>query len=71
MADARDDADLLATAGDVTVTGVRSVSTADVGVQPVDAGLRETADGGGGAATRIEPGPVTVSATVSVTYRAE
>lgn len=71
MANARDDADLLAATGDVRITGVRSVSTADVGFHPIDAGLRETADGGGGAATRLEPGPVTVSATVSVTYRAE
>lgn len=68
MANAREDADALADAGDVTITGVRSASTADVGVVPFDARLAEA---GAGGSTVIEPGPVTVSVTVAVSYRIE
>lgn len=68
MTNARQDADFLATASDLTITAVHSISTGDVGVQPIELGLRESAADSG--ATVFEPGPVTVSATVSVTYRA-
>lgn len=68
MTNARQDADFLATTSDLAITGVHSISTADVGVQSIELSLRETAADTG--ATVIEPGPVTVSATVSVTYEA-
>lgn len=68
MTNARQDADFLANTSALTITGVRSISTADVGVQPVEMSLRETAADSG--ETVIEPGPVRVSATVSVTYEA-
>ena len=68
MASANRDAATLAAASDLTIAGVRSVSTADSGVRPVDVAFR-TEDAAG--ATVVEPGQVTVSATVSVTYRTE
>jgi uncharacterized protein YggE len=67
---ARTDADTLAEAADLSITGVRSVSTTG-GYQPVDTRVAyESADSAGGS-TSFEPGPVTVTATVSVTYDAE
>ncbi|MFB6080836.1 MAG: SIMPL domain-containing protein [Haloferacaceae archaeon] len=68
MTNARGDADAIANASGVSITSVRSASTSDLGVQPFEA---RVAGGGGGTSTTIEPGPVRVSATVSVTYRAE
>lgn len=69
MTDARAEADHLAALGDLSVTGVGSISTGGGGVSPFDARLEDAAAGGG--ATVIEPGQVSVSATVTVTYRAE
>lgn len=69
MANARADAAVVAGAGNLTITGVRSVATVDVDVNPTGAALRESADEGGG--TVIEPGRIVVAATVSVTYHAE
>jgi hypothetical protein len=67
---ARTDADTLADAANLTITGVHSVSTSG-GFTPVGTRVAyETADAGG-ASTSFEPGPVTVTATVSVTYEAE
>ena len=65
VANARADADAAAAAAGLNVTRVVSI---EVGSTPVFAsrGL-ETAD----AATELRPGPVTVEATVTVTYRAE
>lgn len=68
MASADRDAATLAAASDLTIAGVRSVSTTDRGVRPVDVAFREEDATG---ATVIEPGQVTVSVTVSVTYRTE
>lgn len=68
MTNARDEAEFLATTSDLTVTGIHSIASADVGVQPFGMNLRESTAASG--ATVIEPGPVSVSATVSVTYRA-
>ncbi|MFB6130101.1 MAG: SIMPL domain-containing protein [Salinigranum sp.] len=67
---ARADADAVASASDLKVTGVRTASTSNgytpyYGVKTVEAGAAS-----GGAPTTLEPGPVTVSATVSVTYTA-
>ena len=66
---ARDDADVIANASGVRITGLRSASTADVSFVPFEA----QAAGGLAAEseTVIEPGPIKVSATVSVTYQAE
>ena len=68
MSNARADADAIATAADLEVVGVSAASTGGGGFVPVPADL-ERADAGG--ATTIEPGPVTVTATVEVTYGAE
>lgn len=65
MGNARADADTLAAAADVSITGVQSISTGEVGVVAFRAPVAEA---GGGAGTVIEPGPVTVTAHVSVTY---
>lgn len=66
---ARTDAEAVASASDLTLGDVRSAST-DGGFRPTyyeRAALEDTAGGG----TSFEPGPVTVTATVSVTYEAE
>lgn len=65
---AKADADAIAGAADLTVTGVESVSTGSVGYGPVYYDGAERATDG---STVIDPGPVTVSASVSVTYVAE
>ena len=69
VTNARADAAVIADASGVRITGLRSASTADVVFTPFEtrAGDAVTAS----AETVIEPGPVDVSATVSVTYRAE
>jgi uncharacterized protein YggE len=69
VANARADAAVIADASGVRITGLRSASTADVVFTPFEtrAGDAITAS----AETIIEPGPVDVSATISVTYRAE
>lgn len=64
LANARTDADVIASETDVEVQTVTSVETADGGVGPVFA---EAARGDG---TTFDPGPVTVHAHVTVTYSA-
>lgn len=67
VSNARADAVVLANASNLTITGVRAVSTGEGGFQPQRAQLTaEAADAG----TTVEPGPVTVSASVTVTYNA-
>ena len=68
MANAREDADAVATAADLVVTDVEAASTSNFGYVPFDS--RFEGDGTGGGSTVIEPGPVRVSVTVAVTYRA-
>lgn len=64
---ARADADTVAAAGDLTVTGVDHASTSQhTSVSPGPVFERADSDSG----TSFSPGPVTVSATVSVTYTA-
>jgi len=63
-----DDADAIAAAADLSVTGVQSASTGG-GYSPVYE-MRETAADSGGVPTEFNAGSVTVSATVDVTYRA-
>lgn len=65
---ARSDAAVLAEAEGLTVTEVRSITTVDEGVQPFVA--EQAALEADAAATEIESGPVTVRATVQVTYEA-
>jgi hypothetical protein len=68
VAAARADADAMTAAAGLSVTGVESMSTSG-GFTPVE--RVETADAAGDrAATTFEPGPVSVSVTVQVTYRA-
>jgi uncharacterized protein YggE len=66
MAAARTDADTVAATADRSVTGVESVRVgADVSDGPFARGGEADA-----SATRFDPGPVSVTATVDVTYRA-
>ncbi|GGL68975.1 SIMPL domain-containing protein [Halocalculus aciditolerans] len=66
MENARADADVVAEAGGLTVTGVRSVSTSSHTPSPVTYASADS----GGASTSFSPGPVSVTATVTVTYDA-
>lgn len=63
VGDARDRADAVAASTGLAVGEVRSVSVADGGFVPLQ---REAADAG----TTIDPGPVTVTSTVRITYEA-
>lgn len=64
---ARADADVLADASNLTITGVESISTGGSDVVPYRTELEA---GAGDVATTVEPGPVTVTASVTVTYNA-
>lgn len=66
---ARADADTVATAAGVSLAGVRTISVgADYDPSPQPRFAAEAADG---AATVLQPGPVEVSATVTITYDIE
>lgn len=67
---ARADADVIATAAGVSVDALAGASTTNVATTPY---YREYADGAGadGAATSFEPGDVSVTATVTVSYTYE
>jgi len=70
MANADDDAAVLANSSGLEVTGAYSVSTADAGVTPYR--VTETAMAAGGdAATGVETGDVSVRVSVNVVYGAE
>ncbi|ADQ66126.1 hypothetical protein C499_09959 [Halogeometricum borinquense DSM 11551] len=69
MDSARTDADTLASAANLSITGVQSVSTSG-GYHPVEPRM-EYDTPAANSGTSFEPGPVTVSATVTVTYEAE
>jgi uncharacterized protein YggE len=66
MGNAAADAGAIATAADLTLDGVRSVSTGAPAVSPFEDHVAMAEDESG--RTIIEPGPVTVSATVHVEY---
>lgn len=70
MDDARRQATTLAEAGDLQVTGVRTIDATDRQHGPVifEDAVAEADEGGG---TTFEPGDVTVTVRVSVTYDAE
>jgi uncharacterized protein YggE len=73
MSNARDQARTLADRANLTITGVRTVSTGGVSVdEPRYERALATATGTGsdGAATTLESGPVTVRVNVEVTYGA-
>lgn len=69
MADARADAEVIAAAGGVSIVDVHSVTTTGVDFVAVEGALVDGSAREG--ATVVEPGPVAVSVTVSVTYRVE
>ena len=69
MADARAQADAIAAAGGLTITGVDRVQTGDVG-GPRPVPMLERAGAGDGGGTSIESGAVSVRATVTVVYNA-
>jgi uncharacterized protein YggE len=69
MTSARSDADAIAGASGLTVSGVHSVTTANGGGGPIVYTDRAAAEGSD--ATVLEPGDVTVTASVSVVYTAE
>jgi uncharacterized protein YggE len=73
MANADDDAAVLANSSGLEVTGAYSVSTADAGVTPYRVTEDAMAAGGDGgdAATGIETGDVSVRVSVNVVYGAE
>jgi len=70
MANARSQADAVAEAGGISVSGVRSISTTETGISPVsyDRAAVELAESG--ASTSVDPGPVEIDATVEVVYDA-
>lgn len=67
MGNARSQADAVAGAGDITVTGVRSVTTSDTGFSPVGVEY-ERLEAAEDASTTVDPGPVSVDAQVEVVY---
>jgi uncharacterized protein YggE len=66
---ARADADAMAGAAGLSVTSIETMSTSG-GFVPVERFDVAESAGGGDARTTFEPGPVSVSVTVQVTYRA-
>ena len=66
---ARDDADAIASATDLTVTGVQSASTSG-GYAPAYEVRETAADSGGSLPTQFDGGSVTVTANVDVTFTA-
>ncbi|MEF8757149.1 MAG: SIMPL domain-containing protein [Halobacteriales archaeon] len=67
MSDARQQAETIASSADLEIGGVHSASTTDVHVPTRRVTMEAAADGGG---TSFNSGPVSVTATVSVTYNA-
>jgi hypothetical protein len=68
MDNARADAETIASSANLSITGVRTVSTSDTSFGPV--AERVTTAQAADAGTVIESGPVTVAADVSVAYNA-
>lgn len=68
MENARNRADTLADAGDITVTGVHTIATSET--RHYDYRVQTAEASAAGASTSIESGPVTVTANVRVTYNA-
>lgn len=72
MDNARTEAETTAGSAGLEVTGVDSIVTASTNTRPYEAqhDVAFAANAGGGGAPAIESGPVTVSASVQVTYNA-
>lgn len=70
MAGARTEAGTIAANGNLTVAGVASATTADVDIGGPLVRTEAAALAGDAGGTSIESGPVTVTATVQVTYNA-
>lgn len=70
MDDARRQADTLASAGDLRVTGVRRVDASTHGYGPVAADEAAVQESGGGGETVLTPDDVSVAVQVEVTYDA-
>lgn len=69
MSNARDQADALAGSAGLTITDVRTARTGSTsGPRPVP--MLASGDGGSAGGTSIDSGPVTVAATVTVSYNA-
>jgi uncharacterized protein YggE len=68
MTNARADADAIAASAELAVTGVRTGSTTESGVEPVRTEAGGPAESA--AKTDVAVGPVTVSVQVVVTYEA-
>ena len=68
MTNARSDAEAIAAAGNLSITGIGSVSTFSPGVLAESADVTEAR--APGEPTRIDAGPVTVTAEVTVVYNA-
>jgi uncharacterized protein YggE len=70
MANAETRADTLASAGDLTVTGVHSILSADTDYRAYRTETAYVAGDSASASTSVQSGPVTVTADVRVTYNA-
>ena len=70
MESARAQADVIAESAGLSVAGVGSVQTADVGHSPVRFEARALMAGDAGGGTSIEGGTITVTAQVEVSYNA-
>jgi uncharacterized protein YggE len=69
MANARNEAEILAEESNLTITGVHTVRTAEVSYGGPERALAEaTPTAAGDAGTNIDSGPITVSAQVNVVY---
>ena len=70
VSNARSDAETIASASDVSLGQLHSASTTDVGY-PRPIPYAAEASAADGASTTVEPGPVEVTATVTVSYEIE
>lgn len=70
MGNAETRADTLASAGDLTVTGVHTIVSADTNYHAYRTETVYVAADGASASTSVQSGPVTVTADVRVTYNA-
>ncbi len=70
MANARTQADTIANSADLQIVGVHSVTTEDIRYPRHRVGLEAYAGGDGAGGTELSSGPVSVTASVTVTYNA-
>ena len=70
MENAQTRADTLAAAGDLSITEVHSIVSANTDFRPYAVETAAAMSSADGASTSVEPGPVTVTANVQVTYNA-